>query len=272
MELPGQKDKKEYLLKINTLSAELESAVDSHSIKQSVPAIQKKLDQLATRYENDELIGRLRYKLYELQAIIHYFQRNDESAREFIDHAINIYGSSYPKAERLIAQLQPQAVNQNTHNTAKYFGIKGWLMVYVVGLVLAILFAIFNLLTYANDFKELETLRYDLPGFYNDLGAAMWVEITFAVLAVILAVSALVQIMRYKKSGSTLAITYMITLLVTTLIIYSIGSSIASNHSQLDLEDMTNSLAVDFGRNIIYAAIWIPYFASSKRVKATLIK
>lgn len=63
--------------------------------------VQKKLDLLAEKYQHNKRIGSAVYKLYDLQAFIHYFNGNDTDALDFINQAIDTRGNSYNRAERL---------------------------------------------------------------------------------------------------------------------------------------------------------------------------
>ena len=44
-----------------------------------------KLDALADKYQYSEEISTARYKLYELQALVHYFDGDDDGALDFIN-------------------------------------------------------------------------------------------------------------------------------------------------------------------------------------------
>ena len=67
---------------------------------------QSKLDNLANRFQDNERLGTARYKLYELQALLYYYQDRDEDALAFIQQAVEVKGSSYKRAEQLIEQIE----------------------------------------------------------------------------------------------------------------------------------------------------------------------
>lgn len=69
---------------------------------------QHQLDQLASRYQSDQTLGAERYKLYQAQAMISYWQGDYAKSRQFIHEAVRVRGHSFKLADELIAHLGPE--------------------------------------------------------------------------------------------------------------------------------------------------------------------
>ncbi len=74
-----------------------------------IPKLQEQLVEIADKYQNDESIGAERYKIYELQGLIFFYQNNDEEALRLLDAAQGAYGANYEYAQG----LQDQILNEN---------------------------------------------------------------------------------------------------------------------------------------------------------------
>jgi hypothetical protein len=242
---------------------------DEHSFSH----VQSQLDQVAETYQYDEALGTLRYKMYELQALIHYFLGRDDEALSFIDQAIDMRGESYPKAENMIAQIQDQPTTTATASTKhnKLVGLEGWLALYIVGLGITGIVTIISLLGYGSTLTDLNSIQDQDPGMYQSFQGIINYEIFYHLLIIALITTVIVLLAKHKKLARTFAIGYMTSLIVFPTIDYIWGSSLASAYN-LDLSKELGEAGGEIGRNIIYAAIWIPYFFVSKRVKATLTK
>jgi hypothetical protein len=105
MELAHSTIQQNYIKQIKALEAKIEKATENELDVDLLDENQKKLDELAEKYQYNEKVGSSLYKLYELQATIHYFNGKDAEALDFINQAIETRGSSYPRAEKLKAQL-----------------------------------------------------------------------------------------------------------------------------------------------------------------------
>ena len=66
-----------------------------------VPKLQEALVDIAEEYKDDESIGKERYKIYELQALIHFYQDELTEAAELLGSAEDIYGEEYEYAQKL---------------------------------------------------------------------------------------------------------------------------------------------------------------------------
>lgn len=109
MDLPQSKHRQEYADEIKVIEANIKDISNGTAPAELYDYTQNKLDQLASRFQNDEQLGASRYKLYELQALLYYFQNRDADAHAFIQHAIEVHGSSYAKAEKLEALIEERS-------------------------------------------------------------------------------------------------------------------------------------------------------------------
>lgn len=106
MELPHSKKRQDYIDEIKVIEANIKDAADGEAPQELFDHAQKKLDKLAERFQDDKEIGSAKYKMYELQALLHYFQNNDEAALDFMHEAIKAKGGSYKRAEQLIEKIE----------------------------------------------------------------------------------------------------------------------------------------------------------------------
>ncbi len=106
MDKPINKIRQDYVDQIKVLEANLKDIASGEAPQSLEDHVQAKLDKLADRYQYDEHLGKIRYKLYELQALLYYYQNRDEDAKVFIEQAIETKGSTYQRAEQLLSQLQ----------------------------------------------------------------------------------------------------------------------------------------------------------------------
>ncbi len=106
MELAHSTVQQNYIKQVKALEEKIKKATEGELDFEALDDAQKRLDALAEKYQYNEKIGTAIYKLYELQAVIHYFDGNDAEALDFINQAIETRGNSYARAEKLKAQLE----------------------------------------------------------------------------------------------------------------------------------------------------------------------
>ena len=278
MQLPHSKTRQAYIEQVKIIEANLKDATSGEQNNALLAQVQKRIDALATKYQYSEEIGAARYKLYELQALVHYFSGQDDDALDFINQAMR--GDSYSRAEKLKAQLLAKThVTKTTgsKNLTKQerrknlIGLEGWLAFFVVGLGIAILYNVIQLFTYPSAFSEIESARSQAPGFVSAMMPALWFEVfQFAALAAI-AIWLIVLLAQHKQLAKHVAIAFLVANIVLGIVDYAWASSIFSDYN-INVDSEISKQGGAIGRSIIASCIWIPYFFVSKRVKATLTK
>ena len=281
MQLPHSKTRQAYIEQIKVVEANLKDATSREKDKALLALVQKRLDSLAEKYQYSDEIGTARYKLYELQALVHYFNGHDDDALDFINQAIDMRGETYAKAEKLKNQLSPgDSYLTKTTNPDKMtkeqrrdqkIGLEGWLAYFIVGLGIAIIYNIFQIFTYPSAFNEIESVRSQAPGFVAAMMPALWFEVfQFAALAAV-AIWLIVLLAQHKRLAKHVAIAFLVANIVLGVVDYAWASSIFSEYN-INVDSEMSKQGGSIGRAIIFSCIWIPYFLVSKRVKATLTK
>lgn len=283
MQLPHSAARQKYIEHIQTVETNLKDAASGEKDKALLALVQKRLDALAEKYQYDEQIGAARYKLYELQALVHYFNDDDDAALDFIDQAIETRGESYPKAEKLKAQLrrpaQDAVENIDPKSMSKQerrkllIGVEGWLAFFVVGVGLSILLGVINLLGYGSAFNDLASARFEAPDYVAAMTPLLMFEVLINLTSLSIAIWLIVLIAKHKKLARTVAIIYLAAGVGLMIVDYIWAVAV------FDAFDVTtyvqtalNRAAADIGRGLLGVAIWVPYFRISKRVKATLTR
>ena len=279
MQLPYSETRESYTRHIKVIEANLKDATSGELDHALLTQVQKRLDALADKYQYSEEIGTARYKLYELQALVHYFDGDDEAALDFINQAIEMRGDSYARAEKLKAQLtekaKPQAIDHSKlskkQRRKQLIGLEGWLAFFIVGISLGILLGVINLVGYGSTFSDLASVQSDAPDYVAAMTPVLWFEILTNLLSIGLAVWLLVLLAKHKKLAKGIAIAYLVSSAIFLIIDYAWAASVFEtfNVTQYVQTEMSRA-ARDFGRGIIAAFIWVPYFLVSKRVKRTL--
>lgn len=288
MELPNAKYREKYIDTIKELETELKLITSSDDISDlALHNIQQKLDALANKYQDDEKIGTARYKLYELQAYLHYFDHQDDKAWDFINQAIDMRGNSYQSAEKLKNILssntnakKDEQVDEQTLTKAekrkRLIGFEGWLAFFVVGQFIALLITVYNFFQNSSlSSSDIDTYNEYRAGLGDTLQSLTTVENIALIIAIGLMVTTLIFLFRRDRLAKSFAITTLVYLAVYSIADYAIASSIfeSSGLTQYnEVNDAISKAAGNAGRNILVALIWIPYFLISKRVKATLTK
>lgn len=279
MQLPYSETRESYTRHIKVIEANLKDATSGELDHALLTQVQKRLDALADKYQYSEEIGTARYKLYELQALVHYFDGDDEAALDFINQAIEMRGDSYARAEKLKAQLtekaKPQAIDHSKlskkQRRKQLIGLEGWLAFFIVGISLGILLGVINLVGYGSTFSDLASVQSDAPDYVAAMTPVLWFEILTNLLSIGLAVWLLVLLAKHKKLAKGIAIAYLVSSAIFLIIDYAWAASVFEtfNVTQYVQTEMSRA-ARDVGRGIIAAFIWVPYFLVSKRVKRTL--
>ncbi len=283
MQLPQSQARQKYIEQIKVVEANLKDATTVEKDKALLAQAQKRLDSLAEKYQFSEEIGTARYKLYELQSLVHYFNGHDDDALDFINQAIETRGETYAKAEKIKKRLSlgdsyvtktanPDKMTKEQRRKQKV-GLEGWLAFFIVGVSLGILLGLINLLGYGSAFNDLASVQNDAPDYVAAMTPVLWFEILTNMLSIGLAVWLIVLLAKHRKLAKNIAIIYLVSSAVLLIIDYAWAASVLDtfNVTQYVQAEMSKA-ASDVGRGVIAAFIWVPYFLISKRVIRTLTK
>ncbi|MBU1157597.1 MAG: DUF2569 domain-containing protein [Proteobacteria bacterium] len=135
-------------------------------------------------------------------------------------------------------------------------GIKGWLILPAINLSLGVILGIFSQVAAVGQHSEIAAAGY---------GDIFLVELALDAGLLLLLIYATVLFFSKKRRAPAIIITYfalnfvLANLVVIIEIVFGITDFVLSN--------MDSVL-----KNLFMAALWIPYFVISKRVKATFVK
>lgn len=272
MQLPHSKVRQNYIDQIKVIEASLRDATSGEKGKALLNQVQKRLDSLAEKYQFSEEIGAAKYKLYELQALVHYFNGHDDDALDFINQAIETRGETYAKAEKLKKQLSlgdssvtkttnPDKMTKEQRRKQK-IGLEGWLALFTVGTGLTlILFLIagglllFNLGDLSNTADDFAAGL--LSPYYSFLVISSFVMASLAAWLLFL-------LFKWKRLARWIGITMLSLSILISFIDYMWYSDLMNQLTGLEPQTADSS--------IFWSLVWIIYLCVSKRVKRTLTK
>ncbi len=272
MQLPQSKARQTYIEQIKVAETNLREATSGETDKSLLALVQKRLDSLAEKYQYNEEVGIARYKLYELQALVHYFNGHDDDALDFINQAVEMRGETYPKAEKLKKQLSPgDSYLSKTTNPDKMtkeqrreqkIGLEGWLAFFTVTVVLSTLaYAVLAIFSVIN----LNNLPETADEFASGLLSPYYSFLAFAgaVMAGV-GVWLIVLLKKWKKLGRWIGIAFVSSAVVIAFIDYTWYADLSNQLTGLEPNSASGGTFV--------AMLWIVYLCVSKRVKRTLTR
>lgn len=155
--------------------------------------------------------------------------------------------------------------------TKSYEGIRGWLILPLIGLFISpirISISVFRDLVPIFTEGHWNVLTTPGSSAYHPLWAPLIItECVGNVVFVIFSIVLLVFFLRKSRFLPNLIISYLILNLLFVAGDFIIADMIPAVAEQSDLQ-----AAKELGRSIIGAVIWIPYFFVSKRVKQTFVR
>ncbi len=148
-------------------------------------------------------------------------------------------------------------------------GIRGWLVLVAIAVILNPLLNLYNLLTvyfpiFTDGTWELLT-NPNFPYYVSGVGGAIIFEFIFHILFLASSLYLLLLFFKNDRRFPKFYIIYLVSVLIYGVIDYAIVLSIPSL-----AEEAGDS--IDLGRNIMVALIWVPYMFKSKLVKVTFVK
>lgn len=271
MQLPHSETRESYIQHIKVIEANLKDATSGETDRALLAQVQKRLDALADKYQYSEEIGTARYKLYELQALVHYFDGDDDGALDFINQAIETRGDSYSRAEKLKAQLLAKAHAPKVTDPSKMtkqarrkklIGLEGWLAFFVVSVSISTLaYAVAAIFGFIN----LNNLPNTADAYASDLLSPYYSFLAFAAMVMVgVGIWLIVLLAKWKKLARWIGIVFLSSAVVIAFIDYMWYADLLTKLTGLGPNSASGGTLV--------AILWIIYLCVSRRVKRTLTK
>jgi len=225
--------------------------------------IQTKLDLLADKYQEDEALGTLRYKLYQAQAMLLYREGHNNEAIACMHEAIKLKGGSYKFAEEFFDNVLPEE-NAITEPPEFNGEIDGWLSWFGINFVITPVFFVYYIFSGFGLLNKAGAVRLTKPEVYKDVRSlALTIVIFYAIELLLLGVFGYFFFKR-KRYTRAIAIGFLIFVIYVAANIGSVAQSFASKYGVQSDASSNSSTGV--------AILWLLYWIFSKRVKATFVK
>ena len=109
------------------------------------------------------------------------------------------------------------------------------------------------------------TIEAASPALASALSPLLWYEVLTHIALIALAAWLLVLFGKHRKLAKNVAMVYLLLPILLGIIDLIWASSVSGSFNL-----SSNESTASWGRSLIAACIWVPYFAVSKRIKATL--
>ena len=158
---------------------------------------------------------------------------------------------------------QPNTIAESTTNRTgqpaddRLIGIRGWLILPAIGLVLSIIVGPIALIEGIAEMGP-RYGTYSLPATLVNLGFYIWIWV------------AAVRFFKKRKSAPKTLIQLMVARIIASAMLFVLGMAVVGRTDPLVIIALLK--ANNFIAQGIAAAIWIPYFKVSKRVRATFVR
>lgn len=272
MQLPHSKAHQTYIEQIKIAETNLREATSGETDKALLSLVQKRLDSLAEKYQYNEEVGTARYKLYELQAFVHYFNGYDDDALDFINQAIEMRGDTYERAEKLKKKLSlgdsylskttnPDKMTKQQRREHKV-GLEGWLAFFTVGVILSVIIYVVAAGLWVYNLGNLSSTADDyatslLSPYYSFLMITSFI-------GAFLSAWLLYLLFKWKRLARWVGIASLSLTFIVALVDYVWYADLLTKVSGLSPQTTSSGAG--------WAIIWIIYLCVSKRVKRTLTK
>lgn len=150
--------------------------------------------------------------------------------------------------------IEQAEVKQDIDDKLK--GIRGWLILPAIGLILSPIIGVIGLFALLGMYQDIVRLGY---------GGVYTLELIVLFGLLVFTIYAAIKFFGKKKDAPKIMIILYSVSLVASLVL--LGVELLAGPEEFAVE--TGKQLV---RDIVAAAIWIPYFNVSKRVKATFVK
>jgi len=242
---------------IDELLDSIQNDFDEGTLDDSIAKYQIQVDELAREYQDDKTLGKIRYKLYEAQSYIDFYQGNFKGAETFINKAVELRGDSFEDAERLRTSIQNNLKQDGPKTSNNQVSIGGWLGYFTFGLFVSLGYSIYNV--------------YNLAKLLSGLSVYKGQDILDTLFFIILAIVQVVAIYFVIKC-SRYARNVVIGSLLFTIFAYSFDAGVSNAVYHYLNQSAPSNTYEAFDRTIFFGIIWIIYFSISKRVKRTLVR
>lgn len=267
MEINNSHQKQAFKIDIDHLLDEMQKSYNEGYIQQRTKEFQTKLDRLAEKYQHDESLGKISYKLYEAQAYLHFFYGDYENALIFINRAVDIKGNEFSGSRSLKSTLNKKTSSMTTEPNKPLTKITGWLALFVVGIGISVLY---NLYYFILDLISLNHITPTISATFPNLRSSIITEQVAIFLLAVFGIIILYFIYKHSHLVKPLSIIFLVSSLLWFGYDLSLAQQMFANNA-VALKAVSNVSPTDENRSIVYI-IWLIYAIFSKQIKRVLIE